>query len=523
MTRSKEDMIHAKLAPSEGFDGSLESIVGPVTSGVEAAHQSRVITSKRIERFILSMARISVDTMMILSAIGFAYFIRFGFEPVIRAWPPKIIPPFGVTILPLIIGTPLLIGLLQMAGQYDVTRKARELDNLPKLVNAVCLFIVCLLIVSFLLAAPEVARGYTLIFGGVCIVALLFGRMVMSISTRLLRIPEVVVRNTLIVGAGDVGKAVALKLKRHPNLGLRPVGFVDSEPLYTEFAEPAIADLKVLGDTSQFAQLLEQYNVEKVIVAFSSDSHEELLNLTCLCNAHHVECGVVPRLFEIVTNENQVDEIGGIPLLNLGELRLRGTDHAIKASEDFLLGLMMLVLSLPLFAAIAIAIKLDTRGPVFFKQQRLGKNGKPFQLYKFRSMVNGAEELQEDIIQLNEAEGPLFKIREDPRITRTGRFIRRFSLDELPQVLNVLRGDMSLVGPRPPIPSEVDCYREWQRQRLGVKPGITGLWQVNGRSDLPYDEMVKFDLYYIERWSLWMDIKIIIRTVAAVLGGHGAY
>jgi exopolysaccharide biosynthesis polyprenyl glycosylphosphotransferase len=190
---------------------------------------------------------------------------------------------------------------------------------------------------------------------------------------------------------------------------------------------------------------------------------------------------------------------------------------------DILIASMVLVLAAPLMLLIALAIKLDSPGPVLFRQTRIGKGGKPFTLYKFRSMYDGAERLQESL-QRATGRGPLlFKLRQDPRVTRVGRFLRRTSLDELPQFFNVLKGEMSVVGPRPPVPEEVAEYQDWHLQRLLVTPGLTGLWQVNGRSDLTFDEMVRLDLYYVENWSPWLDLKVILRTVPVVLTGRGAY
>ncbi len=514
---------------NKAFEGELEQfLLKEVTQelAIPGALETRAPArafSKRLERSMLVTGRVLTDVMMILAAIGWAYYLRFSFGPVIQHWPPHNVQPFGVTVLPLILGVPFLIGFLKVCGQYDVTRESKTLDNLPKVMGAVNLFIIFLLIVSFLLQSGDVARGFILIFWGLCIFLLILGRGVLKVAQRMLGVPGVVVRNTLILGAGEVGKAVAQKLVHHRGFGLKPIGFIDNEPLFTEFSEPGIANLKVLGGTADLARVLNDFDVEKVIVAFTGDSHEEMLDIAAECGRAGVECSIIPRLFEIITNENMVNEIGGIPLINLRSIEIKGFDRVLKGIEDQVLGLIALLLSLPVLLITAIAIKLDSRGPVFFKQRRLGKDGKSFNVYKFRSMINGADQMMDEVRQLNEAEGPLFKIKDDPRITRVGRWIRRLSIDELPQILNVIRGEMSLVGPRPPLPEEVDEYRQWQKQRLRAKPGITGLWQVSGRSNIPYDEMLKFDLYYIENWSLWLDIKIILRTVTAVLGGHGAY
>jgi exopolysaccharide biosynthesis polyprenyl glycosylphosphotransferase len=195
----------------------------------------------------------------------------------------------------------------------------------------------------------------------------------------------------------------------------------------------------------------------------------------------------------------------------------------VKRGIDVFFSLLVLVFTAPLIALISLTIKLDSPGPVLFRQDRVGKAGKPFTLYKFRSMMIGADEQKQLLRDLNEANGPIFKIKDDPRITRVGRLLRRFSLDELPQFYNVLRGDMSIIGPRPPLPEEVAQYQPWHMRRLEIAPGITGLWQVSGRSELPFDEMALLDIYYVEQWSPALDFKILLRTIPTILFGDGAY
>jgi exopolysaccharide biosynthesis polyprenyl glycosylphosphotransferase len=218
-----------------------------------------------------------------------------------------------------------------------------------------------------------------------------------------------------------------------------------------------------------------------------------------------------------------VDDLGGIPMIGVKAISITGWKLITKRAIDFTIALVGLIVLSPLMLLIALAIKLDSPGPVLFKQIRMGKGGRPFILYKFRSMREGAEEEQQKLTDLNEAEGPIFKIRHDPRCTTVGRFLRRTSLDELPQLYNVLRGEMSLVGPRPPVPKEVECYEEWHKKRLEVSPGMTGLWQVSGRSELTFDEMALLDIYYIENWSAALDTEIFLRTIPRIIFGNGAF
>ncbi len=231
----------------------------------------------------------------------------------------------------------------------------------------------------------------------------------------------------------------------------------------------------------------------------------------------------VPDLFHLTKNQMKVEELNGIPLLSTRELSIRGWNAVVKRGFDIVVGSAMSAVALLPALLLAAAIRLDTPGPVLYSQVRVGKNGRPFRCYKFRSMVHNADQLREQMALLNESSGPLFKIRKDPRLTRVGRFIRRYSLDELPQLINVLRGEMSLIGPRPNLPSEVEHYQDWMTKRLAVCPGLTGLWQVSGRSDLTFDEMVLLDIYYVENWTMGLDLNILLRSVPAVLQARGAY
>jgi exopolysaccharide biosynthesis polyprenyl glycosylphosphotransferase len=231
----------------------------------------------------------------------------------------------------------------------------------------------------------------------------------------------------------------------------------------------------------------------------------------------------VPRLFEVVSSRAGVDDIEGIPLLDVGHVELSRLNMAVKRTFDLVFGGIFFVLILPLLAALALLIKLDTPGPVLFRQQRMGRGGRTFDIFKFRSMGNGADSLRDELADQNEYSGPMFKMKSDPRVTRVGSVLRRWSLDELPQILNVLRGEMSLVGPRPLWTEEAKQCRGWTQKRLDITPGMTGLWQVLGRSDIPFDEMVKLDYLYVTAWSLGWDIKLLLQTIPAVLEKRGAY
>ncbi len=327
-------------------------------------------------------------------------------------------------------------------------------------------------------------------------------------------------QRTLILGSGFVAGQVVEKLGKNAQFGLLPVGIVDDD-VHT-VGSP---DLPWLGRFTDLDKIIEEQQVERVIIAFSRASHEQLLECIRACRDAGVAIDVVPRLFEFLDGVRALDQVGGLPLLSIGTPTLTSVSMTAKRILDVLGSAALLVLFSPLMLAIAIAIKLESRGPVFFRQPRAGRNRTSFRLVKFRSMYTDAEERKAEISDLNEADdGVMFKIRDDPRVTRIGGFMRRFSIDELPQLFNVLVGEMSLVGPRPLIFPETAALEEhWHLRRLELRPGLTGPWQVYGRSQNPFQEMVRFDYQYVAGWSLARDIEILLATLPAVLSGRGAY
>lgn len=325
-------------------------------------------------------------------------------------------------------------------------------------------------------------------------------------------------QNTIIVGAGDVGHLVAKKLRQHPEYGLNLVGFVDDEP---RDRPVGLNDVALLGGPERLPQLVQILDVERVIVAFSNDSHEEMLDLIRSLKDLDIQIDLVPRFFEVIGTNVGIHTAEGLPLIGLPPLRLSRSSLAMKRAMDLFFSVAGLVLLSPLFAAVAAWIKLDSRGPVFFRQQRMGSGDVTFEIFKFRTMDLDADERKDELASLNKhndngGDPRMFKIPNDPRVTRSGRFLRKFSIDELPQLLNVVRGDMSLVGPRPLILEEDLHVVDWRRQRLNLKPGITGLWQVHGRDDIPFEEMVQLDYVYVTTWSTLNDLKLILRTLPAL-------
>jgi len=329
------------------------------------------------------------------------------------------------------------------------------------------------------------------------------------------------VSNVLIIGTDEGSKLLARKIKNHPEFGLNVIGFVSFKN--EEKSSFPDSEINVLGTIGDLESLLIKFGIESVICAVSDISNDLIMDIVEKCELNKAQFKFVPKVLDIIESRVTSDEILGVPLITVNEIKLYGLNAFLKRVSDIVYSLTLLILLFPVMLVIAILIKIDSPGPVLFLQKRVGKNGKEFNMYKFRSMKVGAEEEKEKLLHKNEADGLIFKIRNDPRITKVGKILRRWSLDEHPQIFNVIKGDMSFVGPRPPLPSEVKNYNSWHRKRLRVSPGITGLWQVSGRSDISFEDMVKLDIFYIESWSLWQDIKIMLKTIPAVFFAKGAY
>jgi len=322
-------------------------------------------------------------------------------------------------------------------------------------------------------------------------------------------------RRTIIVGAGPVGQLVRRKIEAHPEYGLELVGFVDDRP----------KGERQLGRIAELTRLVDEREIDWVVIADSDAPYDDTLALLRAVRRPDVHLSIVPTYFELFASNATIEDIEGMPVVSLPPMRFSRTVRTLKRSVDVLAsGLGLLVLS-PLLAVCAAAIRLDSPGPVFFRQRRHGRGGTEFEIVKFRTMRDGAEAERFALAEQNQMEGggPLFKIHEDPRVTGVGRVLRKWSIDELPQLWNVLRGEMSLVGPRPFVVHESEQITGWAGRRLDTTPGITGLWQVLGRNDIPFEEMVKLDYIYVTNWSLWWDIKILCQTLPVVLGRRGAY
>jgi exopolysaccharide biosynthesis polyprenyl glycosylphosphotransferase len=292
-------------------------------------------------------------------------------------------------------------------------------------------------------------------------------------------------------------------------------------------------EARLLGHFDDLPKLVKRFGIEEVLITDTQISPKRMFEILMECGRdHHIKYRVVPNLFDCMPGKTEVATIGALPMIKLYEEPLRGPQRAIKRGMDVAVSVMILLLTWPIWIVLAALIKLESRGPVFLRQERVGMDGKMFLMLKFRSMKEGADDAIHRELMMRMINGedvnqgtpdrPLYgKVKDDPRLTRIGGWMRRYSLDELPQVINVLKGQMSIVGPRPPLPYEVKHYKDWHRARFHVKPGITGLWQVSGRNRLHFEDMVRLDIFYIENWSPWLDLKIIFKTIPVILRGEG--
>jgi len=373
------------------------------------------------------------------------------------------------------------------------------------------------LVLMLLATGSNDSLGFIALFWGAVIVTVpicrTIGRAAFWQSPRLSE-------RTLIVGAGAVGHLLGEKIAKHPEYNLRLVGYLDDGEPFGAGKPPSVP---VVGSLEDLNDVIDGYNVTRVIIAFSRARHQQILDVVRACADRGVRVNIVPRLFEILSSQTSIDDVEGIPLLDVAHVEMSHLNTVVKRAFDLVVGSVLTLLALPLIGLLALAIKIDSRGPVFFRQERMGRGGKVFRIYKLRSMHVDAEQQRYDLAEQNEYSGPMFKIKSDPRTTRVGNVIRKWSLDEAPQIFNVLRGEMSLVGPRPLWVDEAARCRGWTKKRLDITPGITGLWQVTGRNDVPFDEMVKLDYMYVTGWSLSWDIKLLLETIPAVLGRRGAY
>jgi exopolysaccharide biosynthesis polyprenyl glycosylphosphotransferase len=423
-----------------------------------------------------------------------------------------------VAVLPFVLALWMLF--LAYFGAYRSPRTTSRSSYLWAVGRAVGAGVVALFTALFALQIEYVSRGLIAEFAAVDLLALAGVRLAAVWYFRRSLTRGDAFRRVLIVGSGTRAQTLAETLRRQSDWGITIVGHLDPDP--ARVGEPVL-DSVVLGTVGDINSVLKENVIDQVVLAIPRGMIQDVDKIAQACEEEGVTLSFMADVFPVRVARTRLVELGPIPLLTLEPVAQEESKLLVKRAIDIALAGATLPVLLPLFALIALAITLDSRGPVFFVQERVGLHKRRFRMLKFRTMVAGADRMQTQVEHLNQAQGPIFKIANDPRITRVGRLLRRSSLDELPQILHVLTGQMSLVGPRPMSLRDVDRFDQGiQRKRFSVKPGLTCLWQVSGRSNLPFSEWLRLDLDYIQRWSLGLDVRILFRTIPAVLTARGA-
>ena len=477
--------------------------------GVRHAHARRAANTPVVWTRAYLRRVALVDCLCALAAGALAYDARFDHTD----YRPTVYLAF-TGLLPL-----LWVGSLALVGGYDARFIGVGSDEFLRVINAAVMLTAMIAVVSYAVKF-DTARGYLVVTLPSVTIFDLVARYWLRRRLHRLRSRGACMHKVVAVGHAAAVADLIGDLRRSRHHGLSVVGacLAGSSMLHE------IAGVPVCGGLSNVTSVVSHLGADTVAVLTCPEMNgTRLRQLAWDLEKTGTDMCVAPALLDVAGPRTTIRPVAGLTLLHVDHPRLDGGKRVVKGAFDKVVALLAVVLLAPLFALIMVAIKLDDHGPVFFRQTRVGKDGHTFSVWKFRTMVVDAEQRKAELAARNEGAGVLFKMRWDPRVTKAGSWLRRYSLDELPQLFNVLLGDMSLVGPRPALPAEAASYGTQMRRRLVVKPGITGLWQVNGRSDLAWAEAVRLDVRYVENWSLALDLQILWKTGAAVIHGHGAY
>lgn len=424
------------------------------------------------------------------------------------------ISPYFFLVVPMLWGLSFLI-----LSVYDPKRIYKAMDEF-QIVTLATVASALLFAGLLFLTNRDFSRWVFILFVAFDMLLLLGWRILARIIFRIGRMPAAE-RHVLIVGAGEVGQRVGQMIQDYRSMGLSLTGFLDEElPSGSESDEFVV---HVLGRVEDVREVVQKSDINDVVIALPQRDYAQINELVLALHDLPVQVRVVPDYFSLALYRASVEDFGGLPMINLRDPALNDVQRLVKRMFDLVLSSVLIAFTMLPMLAITLWIKLDSDGPILFRQQRVGENGRLFSMYKFRSMIVGADKMLDDVTEISDEGRVIFKKADDPRVTKVGHFLRRISLDELPQLFNVLKGDMSLVGPRPELPWLVGQYEPWQHKRLAVPQGMTGWWQINGRADKPLHLHTEEDLYYVQNYSLWMDIYILLKTPWVVVRGKGAY
>jgi exopolysaccharide biosynthesis polyprenyl glycosylphosphotransferase len=459
-----------------------------------------------------------LDAWMIFLALNLAFTIRFRLNLSMFSAEALDSPKYYINLELIMVGVSLILFLI--AGLYNYHNILGGMKEYSLVLNCITFLVILVLFAAFLVPVFIVSRGWLLLTWVLASLTVGVGRFGFRRFVYAMRNRGFFLKRTIIIGVNDEGKMLAEQLSDISRSGAQILGFVSA----SDSEETSVNKFQILGSLEQLDKVLKELQVEELILTTSALSQEQVFSI-------FRQYGVSKRftlrlssgLYEVITTGLQVKELAGVPLFRINHVRLTGFDLILKIIMDYGISLVAFILLLPFMLVIAVAIRLDSPGPIIHKRRVLGVNGQPFYALKFRTMYMNGDEILNRYPDLKAELETNHKLKVDPRVTRVGKVIRKISLDELPQIFNVIIGQMSWVGPRMISPEEIDEYDTCDINLLTVKPGITGLWQVSGRSDVTYQDRVRLDMYYIRNWSFWLDVQILFRTIPAVFARRGAY
>ncbi len=477
------------------------------------------INARWTERLLLLFVLTITDIFMVLIGFWLAYIVRF--EMGLSIFYQHQVSQLDFYRFLVFLFTPMWVLVFSMFGLYNVKNLFSGMHEYARVFNATTLGMMLIIFFTFFDPTLVIARFWVILSWILISFMLCLGRFAIRRGVQRLRINGRFLTTVLIVGANGEGQAIATQLQANRRAGIWIAGFADDE---LKQGDELLPNTHVLGSVDSIDTLVRHYGVQEIIISATALSREKLIGLfQKFGNDDNLTIRMSSGLYELLTTGVEVQEIGNVPLMSVKKVRLAGADQLFKGILDTLVSIITLLVLWPVMVIVGIAVRFDSPGPIFYRRKVVGVGGKAFHALKFRTMYTDADKRLTSDPELLRRFEENCKLKDDPRITQIGHFLRRTSLDELPQIFNVLRGQMSLVGPRMITQEELARYGKWRMNISTVKPGITGLWQVSGRSDVSYEERVTLDMNYIRNYTIWFDIYLLWQTIPAVLKGRGAY
>lgn len=494
------------------------------TGGMLAGISENVRALKDLTRFkkklIYGVILLITDILFLGLAFYLSYFIRFKAGIMSEVYVTFLFEENYIFYSIIFILSALFIFFLY--NLYDRDKIYRGSGYYSKILKVLIINIIIIILAGYIFNLFTFSRKWILLLFILSVILLFLSRYLVEFIAQKMSKKLGLVTKTLIIGIGENAKRIEDSLSKYSYEADIIAGHVDKKQRISR-GDEYTKSFAILGDLENLKEIIYANKIQRVIISSPEFKYFEILQILEDLKRLDITVLIFPGFFEFSLRRLSVREIGGVPLMQVSNIGFFGFNLFLKNMIDYVLGSIFFIFFIPIYLVVAILIKLDSKGPVFFRQKRLTKDCKEFRMYKFRTMYVDAEEKLKDLMKYNEADGPMFKIKNDPRVTKVGRFLRKFSIDEIPQIINVLKGELSLVGPRALPTYEIDRSNEWEMKRLNVKQGMTGLWQISGRSDLSFEEMARLDLYYIQNWSIELDLKILLKTLPAALSRKGAY